>query len=299
MPVTVIEIVGSRSTEVSVDAPSQELLFKATGSDNEPEVRQAVEAELPGVINITSAFFGTIPIVIQSYKVDHLGSGTWDGRATYGRIKPRLISTQNSHDSGSSGGTGGGGGNDTQPNGSLILSFDGTGGTQHIQTSKETVAKYSYDNTIQPPSFKQAIGVGSDQVEGVDITVPVCKFKYTYNPHSSLMTGQYILSLIGMAGSTNHATWKGFAAGEVLYLGATGQERGSQDWEVSLHFLASPNQVNLSIGDIHGIAKKGHDYLWIKYRATTDQHHHVQRPAFAYVERVYEPRDFRILGIGP
>lgn len=298
MPTVVIEEIGSQSTEISVDSPSQELRFKVHGSNSEPDVRAAVENELPASIDITSAFFGTIPIVIQSYKVDHIGPATWDGMAKYGRTQPRTTTTQNSHTPGSGSSGGGGTGNDNQPNGTLTLSFDGVGGTAHIQTSKQTVNVYKYATTVTPPRYKNAIGVTKNGVEGVDITVPIFKFTYQYHPHEALMTPGYILTLMGMAGRTNDATWKGFAAGEVLYLGATGQPRGSKDWDLSLHFIASPNLTNQTIGDITGIVKAGWDYIWIKYRQGTDANHHIETPAFVYVERVYDPDDFRKLGIG-
>ncbi len=55
----------------------------------------------------------------------------------------------------------------------------------------------------------------------------------------------------------NNASWKGFAAGECLFLGASGSKRGSDDWEITFRFAATPNKTGLTVGDIVDINKKG------------------------------------------
>ena len=54
------------------------------------------------------------------------------------------------------------------------------------------------------------------------------------------------------------------------------------------------------IGDLTGIAKKGWEYLWVRYEDAVDASAHkwIKKPAFAYVERVYPEGDFGLLGIG-
>ena len=90
------------------------------------------------------------------------------------------------------------------------------------------------------------------------------------------------------------------AAGECLFLGASGSKRGEEDWEITFRFAASPNRTGITVGDITGIAKKGWEYLWVRYADAEDAAAKalVKKPVAVYVEKVYEDGDFSGLGIG-
>jgi len=111
------------------------------------------------------------------------------------------------------------------------------------------------------------------------------------------VTGAYKVILFHMTGRVNAFPFKGFAPGEVLFLGASGSLRGQEDWEITFRFAASPNAINLKVGDIVGIVKKGWEYLWVRYADAEDENVLVKQPTAAYVEQVYEYGDFALLGI--
>ncbi len=116
------------------------------------------------------------------------------------------------------------------------------------------------------PDFQGAIGVSADGVEGIDITVPVYHFAETHYKPDNQITGAYKGVLFNLTGKVNGDVFRGFAPGEVLFLGASGAKRGSgteADWEITYRFAASPNASGLSIGPIGGITKQGWDYLWV------------------------------------
>jgi len=106
--------------------------------------------------------------------------------------------------------------------------------------------------------------------------------------------------LFGLTGKINDASFKGFAAGEVLFLGASGSRRSDDDWEIAFEFASSPNKTGLEIGGITGIAKKGWQYLWVRYSPRPDALAKVliQYARYVYVHDVYEEGDFSDLGIG-
>jgi hypothetical protein len=58
--------------------------------------------------------------------------------------------------------------------------------------------------------------------------------------------------------------------------------------------------TGLAVGPITGIAKKGWEYLWVRYADVEDTGAKmlVKRPIAAYVEQVYEYANFAGLGIG-
>ncbi len=188
------------------------------------------------------------------------------------------------------------------PESTLRWSFDTTGGTIKLTTSKLTNA-YAPSGRVAP-NFGGAIGVkstGQDaEPEGVDIVLPGLKLTARYKWPKNTIDLAYIKGLSAMTGRTNNAIWKTFARGELLFLGATGEVTPDVPNEISYDFLASSNATGLTIGTITGIAKKGHEYLWVAFEAEQDTSAKklVQKPVAAYVERVYEEADFSTLGMG-
>jgi len=177
------------------------------------------------------------------------------------------------------------------------FSFDTTGGTQHITQSRQNISKTAASGAA--PDFKGAIGVTSNGVEGVDITVPVYAFTYTYYLEPERVTQGFRAQIFNLTGKVNSGSFRGFAAGEVLFLGATGSVRRGERWEITFRFAASQNRTNINVGGITVPSKKGWEYLWVKYAEQEDTAAQtlVQQPVAAYVERVYDEASFAPLEI--
>jgi len=272
VPVEVFEKFESRrSTKANqVSQSSAELGYIVRGTDNDIAARDAAQANSP-------ATYDTLPR--QSIQIEPIGPQLWDVAVRY---------SQNS----SSG---------TSTPSESSFNFETGGGTQHITQSKDTVQARAASGTTAP-DFGGAIGVTADGVEGVDITVPVYQFSETHYRTDAQVTGAYKGAIFTCTGKTNAGAFKGFAAGEVLFLGATGSKRGDgpdDDWEITFRFAASPNQTGLSVGSISGISKKGWEYLWVRYADAEDTGSGaiIKKPIAAYVERVYDDANFGALGI--
>ena len=188
---------------------------------------------------------------------------------------------------------------DPEPGDPPQFSFDTSGGTQHTTQSLSTISKTAPAGKTAP-DFKGAIGVTHDSVEGVDITVPVYAFSETHYFDDAFVTNAYKGTLFNLTGKVNNAAFKGTAAGECLFLGASGSKRGTDKWEINFRFAASPNKTNIIVGDITVPAKKGWEYLWVRYADAEDETAKaiVKKPVAAYVEKVYEEAAFSALGIG-
>ena len=182
--------------------------------------------------------------------------------------------------------------------GEFAYTFDTSGGTQHITQSLATVNSYAPSGST-PPDFQGAIGVTRDNVEGVDIGVPVYNFSETHRKPDSEVTLAYRGTLFRLTGKVNDASFRGCDAGECLFLGASGSRCGEDEWEIQYRFAALPNKSNLTVGSITGIAKKGWEYLWVLYADEEDNtaKRLVKRPVAAYIEKVYETASFAGLGI--
>jgi hypothetical protein len=187
----------------------------------------------------------------------------------------------------------------TEPQvGDSSFAFDTGGGTQHITQSLATVGVYSASGL--PPIFEGAIGVTHDNVEGVDITVPIYNFSETHYLADAFVTPSYKSALFYLTGKVNNCLFKGLVAGECLFLGASGTKRGVEGWEINYRFAASPNRTNFQVGTVSVASKKGWEYLWVRYADKVDAGSKtlVKVPTAAYVEQVYEYADFSALGIG-
>jgi hypothetical protein len=277
VPAIIIETFESMGATVGPDSPTVDRKYVVIGTEIDLEVRALVESTIPAI------FRG---MIFQNYRIDHKGGGVWDVSVRYGREEPLAIEPPP-------------GGDPVTPETPLgpSYTFDTSGGTQHITQSLQTMARYAKPGKIAP-DLKGAIGFNNDSVEGTDITVPVYQFTITHSIPAALVTFGYATTLFYLTGRVNNAPFKGFAAGEVLFLGASGSRRGLDAWEIAYKFAASPNATNLTVGDITGIEKKGWEYLWVRYADVEDEKVLIKQPESVYIERVYEYGNFALLGIG-
>jgi hypothetical protein len=266
MSITVRERGISRTSSAG-RGPATELLYWIQGTSDDLEALAALADEAP-------LFHGQLPR--YQVRVEESGPDLYDGTVIY-QIDPST---------------------DPPNTGESVFSFETGGGSAHITQSLQTIASYAPPGK-SAPNFKGAIGVTADSVEGVEIVVPVYQFAETHYVPDNQVTNQYKAILFNLTGRVNDAAFMGFAAGEVLFLGVSGSKRGQGDWELAFRFAAKPNRENLSVGDITGIDKKGWEYLWVRYAEEEDSAAGaiVKRPIAVYVEQVYEPGDFSLLGL--
>ncbi|QNN25143.1 hypothetical protein HED60_23640 [Planctomycetales bacterium ZRK34] len=274
MPITCTENIDSRQY---TEDQSAELVYSIRGTADEDAAMASLKATAPDI------FRGLVrqPPTVEPVHIDTVNPDRciWTGTAQYA---PRQYE---------------------QPpeTGDSSFSFDTGGGTQHITQSLGTVGSYAASGTA--PNFRGAIGVTHDNVEGVDITIPVYNFSETHYLPASQVTNTYKGTLFALTGKVNSGAFRGLAAGECLFLGASGSRRGTDeedDWEITFRFAGSPNRTGISVGPITGIAKKGWEYLWVRYADVEDTASNtlVKQPVAAYVEKVYEEASFAGLGIG-
>jgi hypothetical protein len=263
MSIAVHEKWESRETTEG-ESPSVDLVYIIRGTDDDLAAKEALAEASP-------VFYDGL--VRQSLHIERVAEDIWEGSARYGPLQPRQT-------------------------GDSTYQFDTGGGTQHITQSLQTVGRYAPPGKTAP-DFQGAIGVTHDNVEGVDITVPVYNFSETHYLSDAAVTPAYKATLFFLTGKVNGGPFRGFQMGEVLFLGASGSKRGTEDWEITFRFAASPNVAGLVVGDIGGISKRGWEYLWVRYADAEDMASGtlVKRPIAAYVEQVYPYGDFGGLGI--
>lgn len=274
MTVSILEIRGSRNgTDATDRSSSAELVWSVWGSDDLATCKAALVSSVPDTYD---------GLIYKSLTWEHLGNGTWEFHASY--VHPDKADRDNTLDVGD-----------------YSFSFDTGGGTVN---RKYSIATTSYAKSGETAAdFKGAIGVVQDgfaqQVEGVDVGIPALKFSVRKRFANADLTTGYVNTLHALTYTTNNATFMGFAAGELLFVGASGQQGTDSDPEVTFNFIASPNVTGLSVGDITSIAKKGHEYLWVFFESIEDATAKatVKRPKSVHVEQVYGSSNFSSLGI--
>jgi hypothetical protein len=252
--------------------------YKIFGTADDTVLHSAINAEIsangrywqyPGVPGVQ--------LMAESYSVSYLGDNAWQLTINYEKT-----------------------GADDEATAPLkrARSFDTTGGTQH-KTQAEAESRFGNN----APDQQRAIGVDSNGVNGVDIVVPQLSWQESYDVPNSYVTSAWIRGVAGVTGTTNNAAFRGFEAGEVLFLGCSGSQewddqKGSGPWSLSFRFAASQNVTGQTIGDITGISKKGHEYLWVRYEDAVSSNSLLKKPRAVYVNKVYKDSNFSTLGIG-
>jgi len=258
MSVTVTEKFQSRDV-VRGTNPSAQLNFVIQGTDDYDEALTQLASKAPQV-------FDNLPRL--SYGIEPIAETLWLGNARYGYQS-------------------------VQETGEAVYQFDTGGGSQHITQSLGTVRRYARPGAVAG-NFMGAIGVTNDSVEGVDITVPMYSFSEVHYKSRSFVDENYKATLFEMTGTVNSKPFRKFASGEVLFLGASGTKRGSDDWELVYRFAASPNMSGMIIGQIEGVAKGGWEYLWVQYVDSEDENAQtlIKQPVSVHIEQVYAYKDF-------
>jgi hypothetical protein len=259
-----------------IEGKSAELSYVIRGTASEFSAAAALKSAAPPVFN--GLYRQPVEVEPQSIDADNEAGCLWEGRVAYAPLE-----YQNPPQAGDS-----------------TFSFDTGGGAQQITQSIATVNKYAASGAA--PDFKGAIGVTADHVEGVQITVPVYNFLETHYITPADVDDAYKGAIFNLTGKVNNAPFRGLAAGECLFLGASGSRRGrgaDDPWEIIYRFAGSSNRTNLTLGDISGINKKGWEYVWVRYQDAVDyvSNHLVKQPLAVYVEKVYEEGDFSTLRI--
>lgn len=251
---------------------SAEFVYIVRGAESEAAVRDAVLAEAPSVYEGLSRRYQQIEAI--HFDSTNPDANIHSSTVFYGQVEP---------DDNTS-------------------AFDTTGGSQHITQSPYTAAKYP----ANAPNMQGAIGFDGERVNGTDIVIPTYEFTETHIKSKAQVDTAYRFTLAQLTGGVNNAAFRGFAAGEVLFRGVTGQlvnVEDDQQWQLNFRFAASPNRTvangnPITVGTITNVEKLGWEYLWVLYGDTVNENRLVQHPTACYVERLYPFVDFSELGIG-
>lgn len=206
----------------------------------------------------------------------------------------------------------------------LNESWDTSGQTVHITEAIDQNIFFPDGSTATAsdvPDFGYGIGYNDGKFDGCDVLRPA--FSFTLHRRlsfgSDALKASYQQTIAELTGTVNNATYCGFAAGTVLFEGASASsnvlyEDGNYEYEdgvpvawrptiyfdVTFKFRCSPNYPNrsLQVGDID-VSKQGHDYFWSYFEKVDDNNTGVtfDEQKAVVVSKVYPDSDFSLLNV--
>jgi hypothetical protein len=225
------------------------------------------------VLAVAPAVNPTDNLAFQSMAFENVGRNAWIARCEYGIVEPLDV-------------------------GEWTFSWDSTGATTHLSVAR-ACRVYSVAGYTAPVDLKKAIAVDRDRrVQGVDVPSPSLKLTISYRLPKANITMAYIRALSKMVGCCNDASYGGFDAYELLFLGSTGRKGSTTDPTIDFHFLVGENLTGQTFGDITGVEKRAHELIWPWFGdakdATADEL--ITKPKALYVSEVVEAKSFISLG---
>ena len=273
--ITTIEIVESRQLRTGANVGSTRK-YKSWGTVTgaevlEDEILTDVASESPSSVTVDG-----ITCYRQSRKIEQVANDIYDVSVEY--APPSASNPEVGQDP------------------LTAYSFETGGEIVHITQARGHVAKFP----ATAPAFAGAIGVTKDSIEGVDIIVPHYNWSEThYLADSTTVDAAYKAVVAALTGKTNTKIFRGFAIGEVLFLGASGSKASADVWAITYNFAASKAMPATTVAGIPNVVKGGWEYMWVSYITTNDAT--AKKPIVTatgvHIERVYDAGDFDTLEI--
>ena len=186
---------------------------------------------------------------------------------------------------------------DEDDNDEPTMSFDCGGGSKHLLYSLSQKKVYGNKDAGGAIGWN---GKTCDDCEitGVDIPTAQLRETYTVQMRISKLTTSFKKKVAALVGKVNSGSFKGWSAGEVMFLGMsyTTPTQKAQKVTVSFNFAIQPNESGINVGG-HSVSKKGFEYVWAISKTEVNQGVPQLRVDGIYVDQVCEYASFSSLGL--
>lgn len=136
-----------------------------------------------------------------------------------------------------------------------------TGGATYKTTCAKEQTSYDIITSVPSVDIGDFINWNGQTADGIDIVGPKLTITIRKRMQGGIITLPYIRTVVGLTGKTNNAPYFGFAAGELLFLGADGSMVPGGDTELTFNFSAAPNVASATFNGVTVTDVGGHDYL--------------------------------------
>ncbi len=176
-------------------------------------------------------------------------------------------------------------------------SFDCGGGTKHLLYS------FGQRKVYGDKDAGGAIGwngkSGDDcEIAGVDVPTAQLRETYTKPMKISKLTTAFKRKVAALVGKVNSGSFKGWNAGEVLFLGMSYSTpaKKAKKVTVSFNFAIQPNESGVKIAG-KSVTKKGFEYVWAISKTVASSGTPKLEVEGIYVDQVCEYASFSGLGL--
>ena len=176
-------------------------------------------------------------------------------------------------------------------------SFDCGGGTKHLLYS------FGQRKVYGDKDAGGAIGwngkSGDDcEIAGVDVPTAQLRETYTKPMKISKLTTAFKRKVAALVGKVNSGSFKGWNAGEVLFLGMSYSTpaKKAKKVTVSFNFAIQPNESGVKIAG-RSVTKKGFEYVWAISKTVASSGTPKLEVEGIYVDQVCEYASFSGLGL--
>lgn len=176
-------------------------------------------------------------------------------------------------------------------------SFDCGGGTKHLLYS------FGQRKVYGDKDAGGAIGwngkSGDDcEIAGVDVPTAQLRETYTKPMRVSKLTTAFKRKVAALVGKVNSGSFKGWNAGEVLFLGMSYSTpaKKAKKVTVTFNFAIQPNESGVKIAG-RSVTKKGFEYVWAISKTVASSGTPKLEVEGIYVDQVCEYASFSGLGL--
>ena len=176
-------------------------------------------------------------------------------------------------------------------------SFDCGGGTKHLLYS------FGQKKVYGDKDAGGAIGwngkSGDDcEIAGVDVPTAQLRETYTKPMRVSKLTTAFKRKVAALVGKVNSGSFKGWNAGEVMFLGMSYStpSKKAKKVTVSFNFAIQPNETGVKVAG-KSVSKKGFEYVWAISRTVASSGTPKLEVEGIYVDQVCEYASFSGLGL--
>lgn len=155
---------------------------------------------------------------------------------------------------------------DNEQDEEATVSFDCGGGSTTVKTAYSQTIIYG---NVDPGKAVGWNGKEGDESEVSGVEVPTAQLRESYTKvmRLSRLTTQYKRKVAGMVGCVNSSEFKGWNAGEVMFLGMSyaAPDKSSSRVTVTYNFSIQQNEnatLSGSTGGVVNYFKKGFQYVW-------------------------------------
>ncbi|MPM64769.1 hypothetical protein SDC9_111658 [bioreactor metagenome] len=136
------------------------------------------------------------------------------------------------------------------------------------------------------------------EITGVDIPTAQLRETYTRVMRLSRITTGFKRNVAGLVGKVNSGSFKGWSAGEVMFLGMSysSPAKSSTKVTVTFNFSVQPNESDAKVGG-KSVSKKGFEYVWALSKTSAESGVPKAEVEAIYVEQVCEYASFSALGL--